>query len=133
MRNLVAIDGRLVADPEIKYTPSGTAVCNTRIACDRDRPDPSGQRATDFFDLVCWGKTAETLVEHQRKGKLIGVTGRIQTRQYETREGQKRTVTEIVADRVYFLERRDGPGQGAGGAGAVGATPGDEDEQEVPF
>ncbi|HVA91695.1 MAG TPA: single-stranded DNA-binding protein [Chloroflexota bacterium] len=131
MLNQAVLVGRLVADPELKYTTSGTAVCNVRIAVDRDRPDPGGQKATDFLDVVIWGKTAETVAQHQRKGKLVDITGRIQTRQYETRDGQKRTATEIVADRVHFLSPRDGgnalrQADGSGGAG-VGA------EDEAPF
>jgi len=131
MLNVATLVGRPVADPEIRYTPKGTAVCNVRLAVDRDRPDPSGERPTDFLDVVLWGKTAELVAQYQRKGKLLDISGRIQTRQYENREGQKRTAFEIVADRVHFFRS---PRDGAPGPAAEGDPGGGgEEESDVPF
>lgn len=96
MLNSVNIMGRLVADPELKSTQTGKNVVRIRIACDKDMRD-----GTDFFDVVAWNKTAEFVSNYFRKGQTIVVVGRLGTHSYEV-DGQKRTSTEITADRVYF-------------------------------
>lgn len=126
--NTVVLTGRLTRDPELRYTPQGTAVCNVGLAVDRSRPDQAGERQADFFDVVCWGKTAESVAQHQTKGKLIGVEGRLQARTYDTQDGHKRKVVEVVANSVQFLAPK-GDGPVGGGAGASAA----DDDQEVPF
>lgn len=102
--NKVTLIGRLTKDPELKYTPgNGTAVTTITIAVDR-RFSKDGQKEADFIPVVIWGKIAETTAQYTAKGKLIAVSGRIQTRSYDAKDGSKRYVTEVVADEVQFLE-----------------------------
>lgn len=102
--NKVTIIGRLTKDPELKYTPgNGTAVTSITVAVDR-RFSKDGQKEADFIPVVIWGKIAETTAQYTAKGKLIAVSGRIQTRSYDAKDGTKRYVTEVVADEVQFLE-----------------------------
>lgn len=134
MLNNVVVMGRLGRDPELRYTPNGTAVCSLSLAVDRDRPGADGQKATDWLDVTVWGKQAESCAQHLTKGRTISVVGRIQVRTYENQEGQKRKAWEIVAERTHWLP--DGKRQGNGGAPAGGdAYSGDEDESDgdVPF
>lgn len=102
--NKVTIIGRLTKDPELKYTPgNGTAVTTITVAVDR-RTSKDGQREADFIPVVIWGKQAESTAQYTAKGKLIAVSGRIQVRSYDAKDGTKRYVTEVVADEVQFLE-----------------------------
>ncbi len=102
--NKVVLIGRLTKDPELKYTPgSGTAVTTITLAVDR-RFSKDGQREADFIPVVIWGKSAESTAQYMGKGKLLGVSGRIQTRSYEAKDGGRRYVTEVVAEEVKFLE-----------------------------
>ena len=102
MLNIVAIMGRLGRDPELRQTTTGKNVCSFSIACDRGRKDPNGQNQTDWLDIVAWDKTAEFVCRYFQKGSLIAVDGRLQTRQYQDKNGQTRTATEIVAQNVNF-------------------------------
>lgn len=104
MLNRIVTVGRLVADPELKYSPAGVGVCTMRIACDRDFK-VEGQATADFFNVVAFKKTAENAAQHLRKGRLISVDGRLQTRQYQTQDGQKREAVEILADSIGFLDK----------------------------
>lgn len=102
--NKVVLIGRLTKDPELKFTPgTGTAVATFTIAVDR-RFKKEGQPSADFVPIVVWGKIAESTANYMSKGKLIGVSGRIETRSYEAKDGGRRYVTEVVADEVSFLE-----------------------------
>ena len=102
--NKVVIIGRLTKDPELKYTPgNGTAVTQITVAVDR-RFQKDGQKEADFIPVVIWGKAAENTAQFTEKGRLIGISGRIQTRSYEAKDGGKRYVTELVAEEVKFLE-----------------------------
>lgn len=102
--NKVVLIGRLTKDPELKYTPgNGTAVATFSLAIDR-RVVREGKKEVDFIPVVVWGKQAESTAQHMRKGLLLAVAGRIQTRSYEAKDGGKRYVTEVVADEVQFLE-----------------------------
>lgn len=101
--NKTMIIGRLTRDPEIKYTQGGTGVININLAVER-RFKKEGQPDADFIPVVIWGKQAETTAKYTAKGKLIAVSGRIQTRNYEHQDGYKVYVTEIVAEEVQFLE-----------------------------
>ncbi|AYD41364.1 single-stranded DNA-binding protein [Clostridium fermenticellae] len=102
--NRVVLIGRLTKDPELKFTPgTGAAVTTFTIAIDR-RFSRDGQREADFIPIVVWGKQAESTANYMSKGKLIGISGRIQTRSYEAKDGSRRYVTEVVADEVQFLE-----------------------------
>ena len=102
--NKVVLIGRLTKDPELKYTPgSGTAVTTITLAVDR-RFSKDNQREADFIPVVIWGKSAESTAQYMGKGKLMGVSGRIQTRSYEAKDGGRRYVTEVVAEEIKFLE-----------------------------
>lgn len=106
--NKVVLIGRLTRDPELKFTPgTGTAVATFTLAVDR-RASKSGQKEADFIPIVVWGKQAESTANYMSKGKLMGVSGRIQTRSYDAKDGTKRYVTEVVADEVQFLEWGNG-------------------------
>jgi single-strand DNA-binding protein len=110
--NKVVLIGRLTKDPELKFTPgTGTAVATFTLAVDRRLPNKSGQREADFVPIVVWGKQAESTANYMSKGKLMGVSGRIQTRSYDAKDGIKRYVTEIVAEEVQFLEWGNGNGE----------------------
>lgn len=106
MINSANITGRLTRDVDMKYTSGGVAIANFTLAVDRSFRSASGERETDFINCVAFRKTAETMANHLRKGSLIGVTGRIQTRNYENNAGQKVYVTEIVAENFAFLESK---------------------------
>ena len=105
--NKVFLIGNLTRTPELRYTPSGTAVADLRIAVNDSYTTQSGEKRenTCFLNVVVWGKQAETCREYLDKGSPILVEGRLQTRDWETKEGQKRTVTEVVAMRVQFIGR----------------------------
>lgn len=102
MLNVVAIMGRLVADPELRTTTQGTNVCTFRIACERSYSKPGEQRQADFVDIVAWGKTAEFICKFFRKGSMIAVEGSLQTRNYQDKQGNKRTAVEVVANNISF-------------------------------
>lgn len=108
MINRVILMGRLVADPELKTTTSGISVTSFRIAVDRSYVKAGEQRQADFFDVVAWRSSAEFVCRNFSKGSLIAVDGQLQSRQYQTKDGQNRTAIEVVADNVSFTgERRD--------------------------
>lgn len=102
MLNAVAIMGRLVADPELRTTQQGTNVCTFRIACERSYSKPGEQRQADFVDIVAWGKTAEFICKFFQRGSMIAVEGSLQTRQYQDKQGNKRTAVEVVASNISF-------------------------------
>lgn len=104
MNNTILM-GRLVADPELRRTNSGTAVCSFTLAVNRFAKAGEKPEA-DFFDMVAWGKTAEFVCKYFSKGQQMAVQGRLQTRSYEDRNGQKRKVVEVVAEDVYFTESK---------------------------
>lgn len=101
MLNIVALMGRLVAEPELRHTPSGVATCTFRIAVDRSY-SKDGERKADFIDIVTWRQTAEFVCKYFHKGNMIAVNGSIQTRNYEDKNGNKRTAFEVVAEGVHF-------------------------------
>ena len=103
--NTVVLIGRLVRDPELKYTPNGVAVCNFTLAVDRAF---SKDKEADFIPIVVWGKIGEACGNNLGKGRLVAVEGRLQIRNYETQDGQKRKVAEVVANSVQFLDRAKG-------------------------
>lgn len=100
--NVVAIMGRLAADPQMRQTQAGKSVCSFRIACDRGRKDANGQNQTDWLDVVAWDKTADFVSRYFPKGSMIAVTGRLQSRNYQDKNGNNRTAIEIVANQVSF-------------------------------
>ena len=103
--NHVILIGRLTRDPELRYTPNGVAVANFSLAVDRSFTNQAGEREADFIPVVVWQKLAETCANHLHKGRLVAVDGRLQIRSYETQDGQKRRVAEVIAASVKFLDR----------------------------
>ena len=106
MLNHLTIMGRLCADPELRRTQGGVAVCNARIAVERDYADQSGERATDFYDVVAWRGTAEFLCGYFCKGRKVLLDGRLQTRSWTDKNNSKRVSVEIVAESVYFADSK---------------------------
>ncbi len=149
--NKVILIGHLGADPEIRYTPSGQPVANFRLATSESWNDKSGQRQerTEWHRIVVWGKLAELCGEYLAKGRQVYVEGRIQTRQWDDRDGNKRYTTEVQAREVTFLggrgdapARRPEGNRPAAAAAASGAAPEDAgfdygpppmDDDDVPF
>lgn len=110
MLNVVAIMGRLVADPELRTTPAGHSVCSFRIACDRSYVQQGQERQADFIDIVAWRQQADFVSKYFQRGSLIAVEGSLQTRQYQDKQGSKRTAVEVVANNISFAgaKRQDG-------------------------
>lgn len=119
MINRIVLVGRLVADPEVRYTQNGIAWCNFRIAVDRPFRNANGEKQTDFITVVAWRKLAELMGQYMKKGRLIGVDGSLQMRKYQTKEGENRTVYEVSADSIQFLDR----GDSASGGGSFTPPP----------
>ena len=152
--NKAMIIGNLGRDPEMRYTPSGQAVTQFTVAVNRNYKDAAGewQEETEWFRVVAWGPTGERAAEYLRKGNKVFVEGRMQTRQWEGQDGQKRYTTELIADRVQNLERRPredgdpgfqprtggtserpaGAGASPGGQGGPGASGGRSDRLDEP-
>ncbi|MFQ7857814.1 MAG: single-stranded DNA-binding protein [Streptococcus salivarius] len=106
MINNVVLVGRMTRDAELRYTPSNVAVATFSLAVNRNFKGANGERETDFINCVIWRQQAENLANWAKKGALIGITGRIQTRNYENQQGQRVYVTEVVADNFQMLESR---------------------------
>ncbi|MGD8188534.1 single-stranded DNA-binding protein [Brevibacillus ginsengisoli] len=106
MLNRVILIGRLVRDPELRYTPNGTAVTTWTLAVNRSRKQ-EGQQEADFINIVAWSKLADLCANYLKKGKQAAVEGRIQSRSYDNKEGKKVYVTEVVAENVQFLGSKD--------------------------
>ncbi|EKY8193813.1 single-stranded DNA-binding protein, partial [Enterococcus faecalis] len=104
--NNVTLIGRPTKDPDLRYTASGTAVATFTLAVNRNYTNQNGDRETDFINCVIWRKPAETLANYVRKGTLIGISGRLQTRNYENQQGQRVYVTEVIVENFYLLESR---------------------------
>ena len=112
MLNKIFLQGRLVADPEMRHTTSGVAVTSFRLAVDRDYKDrETGEKKADFINIVAWRSTAEFVSRFFSKGRMAVVEGRLQMRDYTDRDGNRRVAAEVVADNVYFGDsKRDGDG-----------------------
>lgn len=106
MLNRVVLIGRLTKDPELKYTPSGVAVCSFTLAVDRTFKNSQGEREADFIPIVVYRQLAELCANYLAKGKLAAVDGRLQIRSYE-KDGQRHWVTEVIAENVRFLSPKD--------------------------
>lgn len=111
MINRVTLIGRLVRDPDLRRTNDGTMVASFTIAVNRNYTAKDGQQQADFINCVVWRKTAETLEKYCRKGNLIGLDGRLQTRTYENAQGQRVFATEVVCDNIQFLESKSNNNQ----------------------
>ena len=106
MINRTVLEGRLTRDPELKRTASGVAVASFTLAVNRQFTNSQGEREADFINCVIWRKAAENFVKFTNKGSLVGIDGRIQTRNYENQQGQRVYVTEVVVDNFSLLESR---------------------------
>lgn len=139
MLNSVALQGRLVADPELRHTQQGTPVASFRLAVERDYKNQSGGKDVDFINCVAWRGTAEFVSRYFSKGRMAIVEGRLQMRSYTDKNGDKRTVVEVLANNVYFGDsKRDGePGTNTMYDGPPSTPPGmgelEGDDGELPF
>ena len=106
MLNKILIMGRLTRDPELRRTGIGTAVTSFSLACDRDFKSQSGEKETDFIEVVAWKNTAEFVSKYFSKGRMAVVEGRLQIRDWTDKAGNKRTTAEVVADNVYFADSK---------------------------
>ena len=140
--NRVVLVGNLTRDPELRHTPSGTAVCNLRLAVNTRRKDETGQWVDkpNYFDITVWGNQGERCAQYLAKGRPVAVDGRLEWREWETPEGNKRQAVDIVADTVQFLGGR-GDGEGGGGgyipaeatATPAGDFPSSPTDDDIPF
>ena len=135
--NKVVLIGRLTKNPELRFTPgTGLAVSTFTIAVDR-RTNKEGKKETDFIPIVVWGKQGESAANNLEKGRLVAISGRIQTRNYEGKDGIRRYVTEIVADEVQFLDYKSSSGNVANDNNTASYDDGwndpVEDDDEIPF
>ena len=130
MLNHIVIMGRLARDPELRRTQAGVPVASFRLAVDRDfRDKNTGERATDWIDVVAWRQTGEFVSRYFTKGRMAVVEGRLQIREWTDKEGNRRTSAEVVADNVYFADsRRDGDG----GSYTPGYRPGGYSQEGSP-
>lgn len=124
--NFVVLIGRVVAPPELRYTPGGKAVAQFTLAVDRSRGGKTENKETDFIPVVAWERLAEICNEYLNKGKLISIQGALRTRTYETQDGQKRKAFEVVASEMQMLssgsERQGGSGEFRGSNGYNGGN-----------
>ncbi len=145
MLNHITLMGRLVRDPELRRTGSGVAVASFRIAVDRDyQPKDGGERKADFIDCVAWRQTGEFISKYFSKGRMIVVDGRLEMRDWNDKEGNKRISAEVIVDNAYFGDsKRDGDSSGSGyTAPAAYSAPAstasdfamlDDDDAQLPF
>jgi single-strand DNA-binding protein len=119
--NRVVLVGNLTRDPELRHTPSGTAVCSLRLAVNSRRKDQTGPwvEKPNYFDVTVWGQQGENCAQYLAKGRSVGVEGRLEWREWDAQDGTKRQAVEIIADSVQFLGGR-GEGEGGGSFGGGG-------------
>ena len=138
MINNVTLVGRLTKDPELKYTPSNIAITTFNMAVNRNFKNQDGNREADFINCMIWRQQAEKFANWVKKGNLVGIKGRIQTRSYDNQQGQRVYVTEVVADTFQLLEKRDNSANQANiedqMPASFGATnPLDISDDDMPF
>ncbi|HEM5005244.1 TPA: single-stranded DNA-binding protein [Streptococcus suis] len=132
MINNVVLVGRMTRDAELRYTPSNQAVATFTLAVNRNFKNQDGEREADFINCVIWRQQAENLANWAKKGALIGITGRIQTRNYENQQGQRVYVTEVIAESFQLLESRGQ--QSTSQEGPFGnSNPMDIQDEDLPF
>lgn len=137
--NKVFLIGNLTRDPELRHTAQGTSIANFAVAVNRNFKGNDGEwkKETNFFNIVVWGKTGENCAKYLTKGRPVLVEGRLQNRSYETQDGQKRTVTEIVGDNIQFLSganERGGMQDESSDTGfSADFSPVGSDDDSVPF
>src|SRR5437763_9555435 len=117
--NRVVMTGNLTRDPELRSTSGGTSVCSLRIACNTRRKDASGEWVDkpNFFDVTVWGAQGENCAQYLSKGRPVAIDGRLEWREWEDKQGNKRQSIDIIADSVQFLGSRDGSGENGGNGG----------------
>jgi single-strand DNA-binding protein len=132
--NRVVMTGNLTRDPELRSTPSGTSVCSLRLACNTRRKGASGEweDKPNYFDVTVWGQQGENCARFLSKGRPIALDGRLEWREWETKEGQKRQTVDIIADSVQFLGGRDDAGGGNGFASREDVPIDSRDFQTAP-
>jgi single-strand DNA-binding protein len=115
--NRVVLTGNLTRDPELRNTPSGTSVCSLRVACNTRRKDASGNWVDkpNYFDVTVWGAQGENCATYLQKGRPVAIDGRLEWREWEDKQGQKRQSVDIIADSVQFLGSREGGENGGSG------------------
>ncbi len=133
MLNRAILMGRLTADPEHKQTTSGISVTSFSIAVDRNFSGRDGNRATDFINIVAWRQTADFICKYFTKGRMIALEGSIQTRNYEDKQGNKRTAVEVVADQVYFADSKSADRPAASNSCPTPAAAFEEPEKGTSF
>lgn len=139
MLNHITIMGRFTRDPELRHTQSGTAVTSFTLAVERDFKDKSsGEAVTDWISCTAWKGTAEFVSRYFQKGRMAVVDGRLQTRSYQDRDGNKRTAVEVVADHVYFGDSRKKESEGNAPEDELPDTEGQkfaelDDSSDLPF
>jgi len=131
MLNRIILIGRLTKDPELRYTPNGVAVGSFTLAVNRSRPNQQGEREADFIPVVVWQKQAENCANYIGKGSLVAVEGRLQVRTYDATDGQRKWVTEVVAEKVRFLEKK-GNGSASDNTSSFGNEV-DFTDDDIPF
>lgn len=131
--NKIILLGRLTADPEVKYTNTGKAVAQFTLAVNRPIKNAEGNYEADFINVVVWNKTAEVVGNHIQKGQRLLVEGRLQIRNYTAQDGSKRYVTEVIADRVEFIEYKDKNGTAAKSGSFSGMGEQAEFNEDIPF
>jgi single-strand DNA-binding protein len=145
--NRVVLVGNLTRDPELRHTPSGTAVCSLRLAVNSRRKDQSGQWVDkpNYFDITVWGQQGESCAQYLSKGRPVAIDGRLEWREWDAQDGSKRQAVEVVADSVQFLGGRDGGEGGSFGGGGnqfipqqAGNAPADDfasspADDDIPF
>ncbi|HEM3652318.1 TPA: single-stranded DNA-binding protein [Streptococcus suis] len=132
MINNVVLVGRMTRDAELRYTPSNQAVATFTLAVNRNFKNQDGEREADFINVVIWRQQAENLANWAKKGALIGVTGRIQTRSYDNQQGQRVYVTEVVAESFQLLESRGQQSNSQDGLFG-NSSPMDIQDEDLPF
>ena len=131
--NKFIVLGRLTKDPEVRYTTAGKAVAQFSIAVDRPYKNENGEKEADFFPVVIWGKIGETAGSTLKKGQRVLVEGRVQIRSYDAKDGQKRWVTEVIADRFEYIERRDDWQKSENEEPLADESQAVEDNEKIPF
>lgn len=131
--NRIILLGRLVKDPDVKVTTSGKTVCTFTLAVDRPFSGKDGKREADFINIQTWNKTAELIGNYVSKGQRLLVEGRLQIRSYDGKDGQKHYVTEVIADRVEFIERKEKSAQKAESEAMEGFGSEVQFDEEIPF
>ncbi|HEM3648150.1 TPA: single-stranded DNA-binding protein [Streptococcus suis] len=132
MINNVVLVGRMTRDAELRYTPSNQAVATFTLAVNRNFKNQDGEREADFINVVIWRQQAENLANWAKKGALIGITGRIQTRSYDNQQGQRVYVTEVVAESFQLLESR-GQQSNSQDSSFGNSSPMDIQDEDLPF